>query len=298
MPVMQFEPLENIYEGGYYNDKTEPSPPLNANTPSDVGTPSCESESKEMNKTCVDIPEDQDNEQVEYCALHGCKISANDTIITNDDTDGTHTTEINFPTAKAVCKPSSSSKLNVFNPLEESEPNLDLYMNNQNKDTEQSINEIDSTTKKVTTRKCVVRVRNLNQEEIDFLCGPKLLPSFRTESNLMEAETPISAEMTAPTETLVEAVASTSEHGTVCNPANDLKDGVPLEPTKKLRPRRKAASQVIYPIPGMDDTDGESTDEYTPNSNKTRTKLDNKKMPSAARMAAQKRKHDKPKPHS
>ena len=25
MPVMQFEPLENIYEGGYYNEKTEPS---------------------------------------------------------------------------------------------------------------------------------------------------------------------------------------------------------------------------------------------------------------------------------
>ena len=116
MPVMQFEPLENIYEGGYYNDKTEPSPPLNANTPSDVGTPSCELESKETKKTCVDIPEDQDNEQVEYCALHRCKISANDTIITNDDTDGTHTTEINFPTAIAVCKPSSTSKLNVFNP--------------------------------------------------------------------------------------------------------------------------------------------------------------------------------------
>ena len=230
-----------------------------------------------MNKTCVDIPEDQDNEQVEYCALHGCKISANDTIITNDDTDGTHTTEINFPTAITVCKPSSTSKLNVFNPLEEIEPNLDLYMSNQNKDTEQSINDIDSITKKVITRKCVVRVRNLSQEEIDFLCGPKLLPSFTIESKLLEAETPISAEMTAPTETLVEAVASTSEHGTVCNPAKDVKDGVQLEPTKKLRPRRKAASQVIYPIPGMDDTDGESTDEYTPNSNKSRTELDKKK---------------------
>ena len=122
--------------------------------------------------------------------------------------------------------------------------------------------------------------------------------TFRTESKLLEAETPISAEIIAPTESLVEALVSTSEHGTVCNPANDLKDGVLPEPTMKLRPRRKAASQVIYPISGMDDTDGESTDEYTPNSNKTRTKLDNKKMPSAARIAAQKRNHDKPKPHS
>ena len=231
MPVMQFEPLENIYEGGYYNDKTEPSPPLNGNTPSYVRTPICELESKEANNTCVDTPEDQDNEQVEYCALHRCKISASDTIITSDDTDGTHTTEINFPTAIAVCKPSITSKLNVFNPLEESELNLDLYMSNQNKDREESINDIDSTKKKVITKKCVVRVRNLKQEEIDFLCGPKLLPSFRTVSKLLEAETPFSAEKIAPTETLVEAVASTSEHGTVCNPANNLKDGVLLEPT-------------------------------------------------------------------
>ena len=300
MPVMQFEPLENIYEGGYYNEKTEPSSslPPNGNTLPDERTPICELESKEANSNCVDTPEDQDNEQVEYCALHGCKISASDTIITSDDIDGTHTTEINFPTAIAVCKPSDTSNLNVFNPLEESEPNLDLYMSNQNKDREDSIKDIDSTTKKVIIKKCVVRVRNLKQEEIDFLCGPKLLPSFRTESKLLEEQTPFSAEKIAPTETVVEAVASMSEHGTVCNPANELKDGVPLESNRKLRPRRKTASTVIYPKSGTDDMDGESTDEYTPNSDKTRTKLDNKKMPSASRIAAQKRKHDKPKPHS
>ena len=230
MPVMQFEPLENIYERGYYDEKTEPSPPLNGNTPSDERTPISELESQEAINNCVDTPEDQENKQVEYCALHGCKISASDTIITSDNMDGMHTTEITFPTAIAVCKPSNTSRLNVFNPLEESEPNLDLYMSNQNKGVEESINDIDSTMKKVITRKCVVRVRNLKQEEIEFMCGPKLLPSFRTESNILEAETPLSAEKIAPTETLVESVASTSEHGTVCNPANDLKDGVPQEP--------------------------------------------------------------------
>ena len=143
-----------------------------------------------------------------------------------------------------------------------------------------------------------MKVWNLKQEEIDFLCGPKLLPSFRTVSNLLEAEKPLSTKRIAPTETSVEAVASTSEHGTVCNSANDLKDGVLLEPNRKLRPRRKAASEVIYPISGIDEMDGESTDEYTPNPTKTRTILDNKKIPSVSRMAAQKRKHDKPKPHS
>ena len=299
MPVMQFEPLENIYKGGYYDD--EPTPP-------DMGTPSCESDSKETNKTCIDIPEDQDSEKVEYCALHRCKISGNDTIITNDDTNGTHTTEINFPTTIAVCKPSNTSKLNVFNSLEESEPNLDLYMSNQNKDTEQSINDTDSNTKKVITRKCVVRVRNLTQEEIDFLCGPKLLPSFTIESKLLEVETPTESEKQsaeiishAPIETLEEAVASTSGHGTICNSTNEEKDcvlSVEETPTRILRPRCNAASKVDYSKPEMDDTDSDSTDEYTPNSDKSRTKLDNKKMPSAARMATQKRKYDKPKPHS
>ena len=221
--------------------------------------------------------------KLKYCALHGCKISANDTIITNDDTNGTHTTEIDFPTAIAVCKPSNTSKLNVFNPLEESEPNWDLYMSNQNKDTEQSINDSDSNTKKVITRKCVVRVQNLNQEEIDFLCGPKLLPSFTIESKLLEMETPTKSEKQsaerasrAPIETLEEAVASTSRHGTICNSTNEE------APTRKLRPRRNAAIQVDYSKPEMDDADGESTDEYIPNSDKSRAKLDNKKMPSPA----------------
>ena len=311
MPVMQFEPLENIYEGGYYNDEAEPSPPVNVNTPPDAGTPSCETDSKEMNKSCVDTPEDQDSERVEYCALYRCKISANDTIITNDDTNGTHTTEINFPTAIAVCKPSNTSKLNVFNPLEESEPNLDLYMSNLNKDTEQSINDTDSNTKKVITRKCVVRVRNLNQDEIDFLCGPKLLPSITIKSKLKEAEMPTKIEKQnakikpiishAPIETLEEAVASTSGHGSICNSTIEEKDSVPLveeTPTRKLRPRCNAAIQVDYSGPEMNDTDSESTDEYIPNSDQSRAKLDNKKMPSAAQIATQKRKHDKPKPHS
>ena len=295
MPVMQFERLENIYEGGYYNDTSVPSPPFKDKKLSDEKIPTSE---LETNNIYVDSPEDHTNEKVEYCALHGCKTSASDTITTCGDLDRSHTTGINFPTAIAVCKPSNESKLNDFNPLEESEPNLDLYMSNQNKDIGESINESNSTMKKVITRKCVVKVRNLKQEEINFLCGPKLLPSCRTVSNLLEVENPPRTESIAPTETPIEAVASTSEHGTVSTPANDLKDGVLLEPNRKLRPRRKAASAVTYPISRTEETDGESTDEYTPNPAKTGTKLDSKKMPSVSRIAAQKRKHDTPKPHS
>ena len=143
-----------------------------------------------------------------------------------------------------------------------------------------------------------MKVRNLKQEEIDFLCGPKLLPSCRTVSDLLEVETPPRTESIAPTETPKETVASTSEHGIVITPSNDIKDIVLREPKQKLRPRRKAASAVTYPISITEETDGESTDEYTPNSAKTVTKLDSKKRPSASRIAAQKRKHDTPKPDS
>ena len=295
MPVLQFERLENIYEGGYYNDTSVPSPPFKVKQLSDEKIPTSE---LQTNNIYVDSPEDNMKEKVEYCALHGCKTSASDKIITDGDLDRSHTTGINFPTAIAVCKPSNESELNDFNPLEESEPNLDLYMSNQNKDIGESINESNSTMKKVITRKCVVKVRNLKQEEIDFLCGPKLLPSCRTVSNLLEVETPPRTESIAPTVTPKEKVASTSEHGIVTTPPNDIKDSVLLEPKHKLRPRCKAASAVTYPISITEETDGESTDEYTPNSAKTVTKLDSKKMPSASRIAAQKRKHDTPKPHS
>ena len=209
MPVMQFERLENIYEGGYYNDTSVPSPPFKDKKISDEKTPTSE---LETNNIYVDSPEDNTKEKLEYCALHRCKTNACDKIITDGDLDRSHTTGINFPTAIAVCKPSNESKLNDFNPLEESEPNLDLYMSNQNKDIGESIHESNSTMKKAITRKCVVKVRNLKQEEIDFLCGPKLLPSCRTVSNLLEVENPPSTESIAPTETPIEAVASTSEH--------------------------------------------------------------------------------------
>ena len=155
MPVMQFERLENIYEGGYYKDTSVPSPPFKDKKLSDEKIPTSE---LETNNNYVDSPEDHTNEKVEYCALHRCKTSASDKIITSGDLDRSHTTGINFPTAIAVCKPSNESKLNDFNPLEESEPNLDLYMSNQNKDIGESINESDSAMKKVITRKCVVKV--------------------------------------------------------------------------------------------------------------------------------------------
>ena len=150
------------------------------------GTQNSNPELDSMEPNIVDTSDNHGNENVDYCALHGCKISADDTIITNNDANGKQTMEISFPTAISVCKPSDTSTLNTFNPLEESEPNLDLCMTNQNQDSVVSKNITDSNFKQIITRKCVVKVRNLNPEEIDFLCGPKLLPSFTTDTRSLK----------------------------------------------------------------------------------------------------------------
>ena len=65
---------------------------------------------------------------------------------------------------------------------------------------------------------------------------------------------------------------------------------------RNLRPRRKTTVHLNYSEPEIEVSDGNSTDEYTPQLEKPQNKLDNKKRPSAARLAAQKRRRDKPKP--
>ena len=168
------------------------------------------------------------------------------------------------------------------------------------------------------TRKCVVKVLNLNCEEIDFLCGPKLLPSFTISgSDNMEAvETELeqppkideksdanSDEMhmanTAEPKTTNEAVASTSGHNESSAPkvkATENEHTADTPPPTKSGPKRKTAESMNYSKLDSAETDGDNTDEYTPSIKSTQPKLDNKKSPSAARMATQKRKHDKPKP--
>ena len=284
MPVMQFERLKNIYEGGYYNEETKPSTSIISVIPPVEGTetvqnPTVEKASTEPTKTPVDIQEETDNKNIEYCALHGCKISANDTIITNEDLNGEHTKEINFPTALTVCKPSDNSTLNSFNPLEESEPNLDLCMTNQNRDLENNIQVSDFS--EISTKKCVVRVRNLSQEEIDFLCGPKLLPTFTSDNKSLTIGKLINTEEanveknptndSTPIDTLGTRIdipkhVTTPDPKTAENEALATADETPI---RNLRPRQKTTIHLNYSEPETEDIDGNSTDEYTPQSKKT-----------------------------
>ena len=311
MPVMQFERLENIYEGGYYDEENKQSTSnISAVTPGEgieaVHSTTVEKVSTEPTKTSVDIQESTDNKNVEYCALHGCKISPNDTFITNEAPNGEHNTDINFPNASEVCKVSDDSTLNIFNPLEESEPNLDLCMTNQNSN--QVNNNHASDFENISTKKCFVRVLNLSQEEIDFLSGPKLLPSFTSDNKVVTTKKLINTEAANAEKTpkdkstpfvTLGTITDIAKHVTKPDPNIDEHEALSTANEtliRNLRPRRKTTVHLNYSEPEIEVSDGNSTDEYTPQLEKTQNKLDNKKGPSAARLAAQKRRRDKPKP--
>ena len=94
-------------------------------------------------------------------------------------------------------------------------------------------------------------------------------------------------------------ITDITEHVTKPDPniaENEALSTADETPIRNLRPRRKITAHLNYSEPEIEDIDGNSTDEYTPQSEKPQNKLDNKKRPSAARLAAQKRTHDKPKP--
>ena len=292
MPVMQFERLENIYEGGYYDEENKQSTSnSSAVTPVEgieaVHSTTMEKVSTEPTKTSVDIQESTDNKNVEYCALHGCKISPNDTFITNEAPNGEHNTDINFPNASEVCKVSDDSTLNIFNPLEESEPNLDLCMTNQNSN--QVDNNHASDFENISTKKCFVRVRNLSQEEIDFLSGPKLLPSFTSDNNVVTTKKLINTEAANAEKTQTDkstpfvtlgTITDIAEHVTKPDPNIDEHEALSTANEtliRNLRPRRKTTVHLNYSEPEIEVSDGNSTDEYTPQLEKPQNKLNNKK---------------------
>ena len=161
--------------------------------------------------------------------------------------------------------------MNAFNPLSESEPNLHLYMSNRDSDMETPSNDMALNVKNIVTKKCVVRVRNLNQDEIDFLSRLKFSP-----------EPPVNIDKTNQSiETMYEAEPSTSglQMTTEENKCEPMKKETPI---MDPRPKRSASNRIDYAELEKDETYDCSTDEYTPNSMKTKIKLNNKKQPSAS----------------
>ena len=81
---------------------------------------------------------------------------------------------VSFPTAAKVCETTEDSSLQEFNPLNDSEPNLEFDMTNQN-----NASQLDLHVKLIQdakTQKWQVKIWNLSKEQIDFIAGPRLLP--------------------------------------------------------------------------------------------------------------------------
>ena len=163
---------------------------------------------------------------------------------------------INFPLSSAVCCTSTDSALNGFNPLEESEPNLDMigqntaYLSGQNMEdpvitTKDLVNDAMSKTWRI-------RVRKLTPEEVDFLSGPKLLPGLLdqpiSQLNVEDSDATITASEGDQDQDLLRI---------------NVNPPTPLRIDRSERPKKCTLKQKLDNILSQDDTDED--EDFLPN---------------------------------
>ena len=163
---------------------------------------------------------------------------------------------INFPLSSAVCCTSTDSALKGFNPLEESEPNLDMIGQNTANLSGQNMEDPVITTKDLVndamTKTWRISVRKLTPEEVDFLSGPKLLPGLfdqpTSQLNVEDSDATIAA--------------SEGDQDQDLLPIN-VNPPTPLRVDRSERPKRKCTlKQKLDNIPSQDDTDKD--EDYLP----------------------------------
>ena len=92
---------------------------------------------------------------------------------------------VNFPIAAKVCETMSTSSLQEFNPLNDSEPNLEFDMTDQNNAENPNLHV--KLMQDARTRKWQVKIRNLSKEQVDFIARPRLLPTLaKTDAVVIE----------------------------------------------------------------------------------------------------------------
>ena len=159
------------------------------------------------------------------------------------------------------------------------------------------------------TRKWQVKIRNLTKEQIDFIAGPRLLPTLSkadavvidhvdttitTETTeTVNPELPVNNdtshnELNAPT--MSEPSKSDGSNTESCNPIIS-EEAVKPDP-KPAHPHRSMTKVIDYSsMTAPEDTLESDSDDYTPLPDPP-PKLNNKHYPSASRIAAQR--HKKP----
>ena len=156
-----------------------------------------------------------------------------------------------------MCCTSTDSALNGFNPLEESEPNLDMIGQNTTNLSDQIMEDPVITTKDLVndamSKTWRISVRKLTPEEVDFLSGPKLLPGLfdqpTSQLNVEDSDATLAASEGDQDQNLLPM---------------DVNPPTPLRVDRSERPKRKCTlKQKLNNITSQDDTDKD--EDYLPN---------------------------------
>ena len=111
----------------------------------------------------------------QYFAVHGCDMmDENSHTLKLSEETPTEAGMVSFPHAAKVCEMLENSSLQEFNPLNDSEPNLEFDMTNQNDASKPDLHV--KLMQDAKTHHWQVKIRNLSKEQIDFIAGPRLLP--------------------------------------------------------------------------------------------------------------------------
>ena len=156
--------MESVYESGYYEDVT---PVESITDTSTIITPSLVGQPLQNNDVPAMTPD-----TTQYCAAHGCEAMHTNNNRQSENPTLPEQDTVNFPIAAKVCETTSNSSLCEFNPLNDSEPNLEFDMMDQD-----NVENPDLHVKLIQdarTRKWQVKIRNLTKEQVDFIVGPRL----------------------------------------------------------------------------------------------------------------------------
>ena len=183
MPILPLQPMESVYKSGYYETVALEENLTDTNIV--ISPPPVEQHSLNIDAPSMTTPD-----TIQNCAVHDCDVThtnnneqSENPILPGQDT-------VHFPVAAKVCKTTSNSSLHEFNPLNDSEPNLEFDMTDQN-----NVENPDLHVKLIQdarTRKWQVKIRNLTKEQVDFIAGPRLLPTLaKTDAMVIEYHDPM-----------------------------------------------------------------------------------------------------------
>ena len=164
MPVLPLQPMESVYESGYYEDVTPVDKTMDKYiTPT---TP------------LIDLPSNTDSPTTssataQYCAIHGCEVTQPQEKTPSECPITPKEDNVSFPKAAKVCETSSNSTLQEFNPLNDSEPNLEFDMTDPNNDENPDLHV--RLIQDARTRKWQVKIRIITHQGILCCLRPRIL---------------------------------------------------------------------------------------------------------------------------